>query len=179
MTVSPKEEEEEVGRPSNPVQQEITPEKSQIEDETTAKSNESMYEQLVEAETTETPDVPINMSDESDAPSETKATNGFPTPSKKHQVAVVALKETATEMEGAIVTNNPYLPFTSLGMTRSQGTSPKKSPASGSPRKKKPKVTPKFMQAMEAAFTKQQEALDSGLDQKLPGKIDVGVSLIG
>ncbi len=32
---------------------------------------------------------------------------------------------------------------------------------------------------MEAAFAKQQEALDSGLDQKLPGKVDVGVSLIG
>jgi hypothetical protein len=35
------------------------------------------------------------------------------------------------------------------------------------------------MQAMEAAFTKQQEALDNGLDQKLPGKVDVEVSLIG
>jgi hypothetical protein len=91
----------------------------------------------------------------------------------------VALKETATEMEGAIVTNNPYLPLTSLGTTRSQGTSAKKSPASGSPQKKKPKVTPEFMQAMEAAFAKQQEALDSGLDQKLSGKVDVGVSLTG
>jgi hypothetical protein len=160
------------------VQQEITPKKSQIE-ETTAKCNESMDEHLIEAETTETKDVPINVSGEADAPSETKATNGFLTPSKKHQVAVVALKETATEMEGAIVTNNPYLPLTSLGMMRSQGTSPKKSPASGSPQKKKPKETPEFMQAMEAAFAKQQEALDSGLDQKLPGKVDVGVSLIG
>jgi hypothetical protein len=127
------EEEEEVGQPSNPLQQEITPEKSQIEEETTAKSNESMNEQLIKAETTATPDVPINMSDKADAPSEMKATDGFLTPSKKHQVAVVALKETATEMEGAIVTNNPYLPLTSLGMMRSQGTSPKKSPASGSP----------------------------------------------
>jgi hypothetical protein len=161
------------------VQQEITPEKSQIEDKTTVKSNELMDEQLVKAETTESQDVPINMSGKADAPSEMKATNGFLTPSKKHQVAVVALKETATEMEGAIVTNNPYLPLTSLEMTRSRGTSPKKSPASGSPLKKKPKVTPEFMQAMEAAFAKQQKALNSGLDQKLPGKVDVGVSLIG
>jgi hypothetical protein len=57
------EEEEEVGQPSNPVKQEITPEKSQIEDEKTAKSNESMDEQLVKAETTATPDVPIDVSD--------------------------------------------------------------------------------------------------------------------
>jgi hypothetical protein len=117
--------EEAVGQPSNPVQQEITPEKSQIADEMTAKSNESIDEQLVKAETTATPDVPINVSDEADAPSEMKATDGFLTPSKKHQIAVVASKETATEMEGAIVTNNPYLPLTSLGTTRSQGTSPK------------------------------------------------------
>jgi hypothetical protein len=173
------EEEEEVGQRSNPVQQEITPEKSQIEDEMTAKSNESMDKQLVKAETTETQDVPINMSGKADAPSEMKATDGFLTPSKKHRVAVVALKETATEMEGAIVTNNPYLPLTSLGTMRSQGTSAKKSPASGSPQKKKPKVTPKFMQVMEAAFAKQQEALDSGLYQKLSGKVNVGVSLTG
>jgi hypothetical protein len=115
------------------VQQEITPEKSQIVDEMTAKSNESIDEQLVKAETTATPDVPINVSDEADAPSEMKATNGFLTLSKKHQVAVVASKETATEMEGVIVTHNPYLPLTSLGTTTSQGTSPTKSPASGSP----------------------------------------------
>jgi hypothetical protein len=92
-----------------------------------------MDKQLVKAESTATPDVPINVSDKADAPSETKATDGFLTPSKKHQVAVVALKETATEMEGALVTNNPYLPLTSLGTMRYQGTSPKKSPASGSP----------------------------------------------
>jgi hypothetical protein len=78
------EEEEEVGQRSNPVQQEITPEKSQIEDEMTAKSNESMDKQLVKAETTETQDVPINMSGKADAPSEMKATDGFLTPSKKH-----------------------------------------------------------------------------------------------
>jgi hypothetical protein len=32
---------------------------------------------------------------------------------------------------------------------------------------------------MEAAFDKQHEALESGLDPKLPGKEDVGVSFIG
>ena len=35
------------------------------------------------------------------------------------------------------------------------------------------------MQVMEAALNKQQEALESGVDPKLPGKEDVGVSLIG
>jgi hypothetical protein len=35
------------------------------------------------------------------------------------------------------------------------------------------------MQVMDDAFTKQQEALDSGLDKQLPGKVDVGVSIIG
>jgi hypothetical protein len=49
-----------------------------------------------------------------------KATDGSLTPRKKHQVALVALKETATEMEGVIVTDNPYLPLTNLGTTRSQ-----------------------------------------------------------
>jgi hypothetical protein len=64
-------------------------------------------------------------------------------------------------------------------MTRSRGNTLKKSPTSGSPQKKKMKVTLEFMQAMEAALNKQQEALESGLYQKLPGKEDVGVSLIG
>jgi hypothetical protein len=90
------------------------------------------------------------------------------------------LKEAATAMEGVIVTNNSSLPLTSLGRTRPWGNPPKrKSPTSGSPRKKKTKVTPEFMQVMEAALDKQQEALESELDPKLPGKEDVGVSLIG
>jgi hypothetical protein len=89
------------------------------------------------------------------------------------------LKETATAMEGVIVMNNPYLPLTSLGMIRSWESSPKKFLTSESPQKKKTKVNPAFMQAMDDAFTKQKEALDSGLDEKLPGKEDVGVSLIG
>jgi hypothetical protein len=59
-------------------------------------------------------------------------------------------------MEGVIVTNNPYLPLTSLGMTRSRGTSPKKFPTSESPQKKKTKVNPAFMQAMDDAFAKQK-----------------------
>jgi hypothetical protein len=173
------EEEENVGRPSKPVQQEITPEKRQGEDEMTAKSNESMDDQLVGGETPETPAANNNVSGEADVPSETKAIEGFQTPSKKHRVRAAASQETATAMEGVIVTNNPYLPLTSLGTTRSRGTSPKKFPTSESPRKKKTKVNPAFMQAMDDAFTKQQEALDSGLDKKLPGKVDVGVSIIG
>jgi hypothetical protein len=142
----------------------------------TAKSNESMDNQLVGVETPETPAANTNVSGEADVPSKTKATDGFQTPSKKHRVCAAASQETPTAMEGVIVTNNPYLPLTSLGTTRSQGTSPKKSPTSESPRKKKTKVNPAFMQAMDDAFTKQQEALDSGLDKKLPGKVDVGVS---
>jgi len=143
-----------------PAQQEITQEKSSSEDKMTAKSNE-------------------NVLGEADVTSKTKATDGFQTPSKKHQVCAAASQETATAMEGVIVTNNPYLPLTSLGTTRSRGTSPTKFPTSESPRKKKTKVNPAFMQAMDDAFTKQQEALDSGLDKKLPGKVDVGVSIIG
>jgi hypothetical protein len=119
------------------------------------------------------------VSGEADVTSKTKATDGFQSPSKKHQVPAASSKETATAMEGVIVTNNPYLPLTSLGMTRSRGTSPEKFPTSESPRKKKTKVNPAFMQAMDDAFTKQKEALDSGLDEKLPSKEDVGVSLIG
>ncbi len=140
---------------------------------------ESMAEQLVEAAATETPSANTNMSGGVAASSETQATDGFITPSKKHQVLVAVLKEAATAMEGVIVTNNSYLPLPSLGTTNSRGNSPKKSPTNGSPRKKKTKVTPEFMQAMEAALSKQQEALESGLDSKLPGKEDVGVSLIG
>jgi hypothetical protein len=142
----------------------------------TAKSNESMDDQLIGVEIPETPAVNINLSDEADVPSKTKATDGFQTPSKKHRVHAAALQETATAMEGVIVTNNPYLPLTSLGMMRSQGTSPKKFPTGESPQKKKTKVNPAFMQAMDDAFTKQQEALHSG---QLSDKVDVGVSLIG
>ena len=173
------EEEENVGRPSKQVQKEITPEKRQSEDELTAKSNEPMDDQLAGVETTETPAANINMSCEDGVQRETKATDGFQTPRKKHRVPAAALKETTAAMEGVIVTNNPYLPLTNLGTTRSRGNSPKKSPTSESPRKKKTKVNPAFMQAMDDAFAKQQEAVDSGLDQKLPGKEDVGVSLIG
>jgi hypothetical protein len=172
-------EEENVGQSSKQVQQEITPEKSQGEDKMTAKSNESMDDQLVGVETPETPAANINVSGKADVPSKTKATDGFQTPSKKHRVRAAASQETTTAMEGVIVTNNPYLPLTSLGTRRSRGTSPKKFPTSGSPRKKKTKVNPAFMQAMDDAFTKQQEALDSGLDKQLSGKVDVGVSIIG
>jgi hypothetical protein len=154
------EEEENVGQPLKTAQQEITTETSPNEDNMIAKPDEN-----VPGETTVT--------------SETKATDGFQTPSKKHRVPAASLKETATAMEGVIVTNNPYLPLTSLGTTRSRGTSPKKFLTSESPRKKKTKVNPAFMQAMDDAFAKQKEALDSGLDEKLPGKEDVGASLIG
>jgi hypothetical protein len=102
------EEEENVGQPLKP------PEKSPSKDEMTAKSNE-------------------NVPGKADVTSETKATDGFQTPSKKHRVPAVSLKETATAMEGVIVTNNPYLPLTCLGTTRSRGTSPKKFPTSESP----------------------------------------------
>jgi hypothetical protein len=101
-----------------------------------------MAEQLVEAATTETPAVNTNMSGGVAASSEMKANDGILTPSKKHQVPVAVLKEAATAMEGVIVTNNSYLPLTSLGMMRSRGNPPKKSPTSGSPQKKKTKVTP-------------------------------------
>jgi hypothetical protein len=107
-------EDKNVGWPLKPAQQEITPEKSPSENEMTAKSNE-------------------NVPGEADVTSKTKATDGFQTPSKKHRVPAMSLKETATAMEGVIVMNNPYLPLTSLGMTRSRGTSPKKFLISESP----------------------------------------------
>jgi hypothetical protein len=143
------EEKENVGRPLKPAQQESTLEKSPSEDEMTAKSNE-------------------NVPGKADVTSKTKATDGFQTPSKKHRVPAASLKEIATATEAVIVTNNPYLPLTSLGMTRSRGTSPKKFPTSECPQKKKTKVNPAFMQAMDDAFAKQKEALDSGLDEKTP-----------
>jgi hypothetical protein len=74
------EEEENVGRPSKPVQQEITPEKCQGEDKMSAKSNELMDNQLVGVETPETPAANTNMSGKADVPSKTKATDGFQTP---------------------------------------------------------------------------------------------------
>jgi hypothetical protein len=88
------EEEENVGQPLKPAQQEITPEKSPSEDKMTVKSNE-------------------NVPGKADVTSKTKATDGFQTPSiqtpsKKHRVPATLSKETATAMEGVIVTNNPY-----------------------------------------------------------------------
>ena len=154
------EEEENGGQPLKPAQQEITSETSPSEDDMTAKPDE-------------------NVPGKADVTSDTKATDGFQTPSKKHRVPAASLRETATAMEGVIVTNNSYLPLTSLGTTRSWGTSPKKFPTSESPRKKKTKVNPAFMQAMDDAFSKQKEALDSGRDEKLPGKEEFGASLIG
>jgi hypothetical protein len=152
------EEEKDVGQAANPTQQETTPEWIQIEDETTPQPTKLMAAQLVEAATTQTTAVNTNMSRRVAASSEMKANDGFLTPCKKHQVLVVVAKEAATAMEGVIVTNNSYLPLTSLGRMRSQGNAPKKSPTSGSPHSKKTKVTPKFMQAMEAVLHKQQEA---------------------
>jgi hypothetical protein len=163
------EEEKYVGQAANPAQQEITPERIQIEDETTLQPTELMAAQLVKAVTTQTTALNTNMSRGVAASSEMKANDGFLTPSKKHQVPAAVLNEPATAMEGVIVTNNSYLPLTSLGTMRSRGNTLKKSLTSGSPRKKKMKVTPKFMQAMEAVLDKQQEALESGLDPKLPG----------
>jgi hypothetical protein len=84
------EEEKDVGQAANPAQREITPERIQIEDKTTPQPTKLMAEQRVKAATTQTT-----------APSsEMKANDGFLTPSKKHQVPAVVLKEAATAMEG-------------------------------------------------------------------------------
>jgi hypothetical protein len=74
------EEEDNVGQPWKPAQQEITPEKSPSEDMMTVKSNE-------------------NVPSEADVTSKTKATDGFQTPSKKHQVPAASVKETATAID--------------------------------------------------------------------------------
>jgi hypothetical protein len=76
------EEATDVGQAANPVQQENTPEKIQIENEMTTQPTELMAEQQVEAAATETPSANTNMSGGVAASSEMQATDGFITPSK-------------------------------------------------------------------------------------------------
>jgi hypothetical protein len=71
--------------------------------------------------------------------SEKKDADGFQTPSRKHRASAVSI-EAASEKEDVVEMHNSYKALTSLGTTRSQGPSPKKSPTDNrSPQKKKSK----------------------------------------
>ena len=102
--------------------------------------------------------------------------DGFQTPTRRHQVsaAAAAAAETATAMGGVVETANPYEALTTLGSSRSRGSSSAQSPSGSSPRKKKPKVSPKFRKKMEEHFEKQkrEEAAATVND-------DISVSLLG
>jgi hypothetical protein len=81
--------------------------------------------------------------------------DGFCTPTKKHRASVTSAAEAATAMEGIIKTDNPYAALMPLKPCHNRGSSTAKSPSGSSPRKKKPKVSPKFMKQMEAQLEKQ------------------------
>jgi hypothetical protein len=160
---------------SNAAQKEVTPKKTQEEVKVPAMTSDlnvgqanpsKKSEDAKEAELPET-DRKVLKNDR------------FLTPIRKHQVLAASAMATATAMEGVIETENPYTALTSLGSTQNQRKSPKMSPSSESPQKKKAKVSPAFMKVMDEAVAKKQEALKNGLTQKLPGKEDVAVTLLG
>jgi hypothetical protein len=105
--------------------------------------------------------------------------DGFLTPSRKHQVLAASAMAIAMAMEGVIETENLYMALTSLGLTQNRGKTPKKSLSSESPQKQKGKVSPTFMNAMDTALAKKQEALKNGLTQMLPGNDNLAVTLLG
>jgi hypothetical protein len=94
--------------------------------------------------------------------------DGFLTPTKKHRAS-----EAATAMEGIIETDNPYAALMPLKPSHNCGTSTAKSPSGSSLRKKKPKVSPKFMKQMEAQLEKQREE-ESAINDD-----DIAISLLG
>jgi hypothetical protein len=80
--------------------------------------------------------------------------DGFRTPTRKHRALSTSAAKAATAMEGNIETDNPYAALMSLKPSHNRGSSTAKSPSGGSPRKKKPKVSSKFMKQMEAQLEK-------------------------
>jgi hypothetical protein len=99
--------------------------------------------------------------------------DGFLTPTKKHRASATSAAEAATAMEGIIETDNPYATLMPLKPSHNRGSSTAKSPSGSSPRKKKPKVSPKFMKQMEAQLEKQREE-ESAINDN-----DIAVSLLG
>jgi hypothetical protein len=76
--------------------------------------------------------------------SEKKDADGFQTPSRKHRASAASI-EAVLAKEDVMEMHNSYTALTSLGMTRSQGPSPKKTPTDNrSPQKKKSKEKLKF-----------------------------------
>jgi hypothetical protein len=75
--------------------------------------------------------------------------DGFCTPTKKHQASATSAAEAATAMEGIIEMDNPYAALMPLKPSHNRGSLTAKSPSGSSPRKKKPKVSPKFMKHNE------------------------------
>jgi len=99
--------------------------------------------------------------------------DGFRTPPRNHQASAASAAAAATAMEGLIETDNPYAALMPLKPSRNRGTSPAKSPSGSSPRKKKPKVSSKFMKQMEAQLEKQRAA------ESVTNDDAIAVSLLG
>jgi hypothetical protein len=99
--------------------------------------------------------------------------DGFCTPTRKHQASAASIVEAANAMEGVIETNNSYAALMPLSSTRIRGSSLAKTPSGSSPRKKKPKVSSKFMKQMEEQVDKQQAEEAAATDD------DIAISLIG
>jgi hypothetical protein len=76
-------------------------------------------------------------------------------------------------MEGVVETNNSYAALMPLSSTRIRGSSPAKTPSGSSPRKKKPKVSSKFMKQMEEQLDKQRAEEAAATDD------DIAISLLG
>jgi hypothetical protein len=98
--------------------------------------------------------------------------DGFHTPTRKHGASATSVAKAATAMEGIIEKDNPYVALMPLKPSRNHGSSTAKSPSGSSPRKKKPKVSPKFMKQMEAQLEKQQEE-ESAINDD-----DIAISLL-
>jgi hypothetical protein len=98
--------------------------------------------------------------------------DGFHTPTRKHGASATSVAKAATAMEGIIEKDNPYVALMPLKPSRNRGSSTAKSPSGSSPRKKKPKVSPKFMKQMEAQLEKQQEE-ESAINDD-----DIAISLL-
>jgi hypothetical protein len=99
--------------------------------------------------------------------------DGFCTPTRKHGASATSVAKATTAMEGIIKKDNPYVALMPLKLSRNHGSSTAKSPSGSSPRKKKPKVSPKFMKQMEAQLEKQREEESTINDN------DIAISLLG
>jgi hypothetical protein len=158
---------------ANPALKEITPDTPEDESFNDMNAPKSTVEEEGGAEST-ADGMTIDSRDTEMENADTEGNDdGFCAPTRKHQASAASVVEAANAMEGVVGTNNSYAALMPLSSTRIRGSSPAKSPSGSSPRKKKPKVSSKFMKQMEEQLNKQRVEEATATDD------DIAVSLLG